>query len=260
MNIRLPAEQNCAQDFARWCRFAGLIVASTLQLVLSVDSLCAQSSASRGVANQSRLSPMRVRIDGLPPSAPLVRVLIQIEATGEQTPRSLPAGVVRSILVPAGLVTITGDTIVAQRDSTGPTIYVPVETGQLTLPDSGIAILKYAPITGSVEIRVEGGPPGLSATVTTQHSCVQISRCTEQRGSTTANPGGDVLGIAGSVVRVAPAVAGVWLVWTRPESMPLDAADGSSQWCPSPTSTNFTVVPGRVSTVMIRFVKRRSCS
>jgi len=204
--------------------------------------------------------PMRVRVIGLPPDAPLVRLTVLVEATGEQIPRSMPAGVLRSMLVPAGLITVSGDTVLVQRDSSGPQIFVPVETGQLTMPDSGVAVVRYAAITGTAEVRFEGGPPGLSAGAMLYHRCFESGGCPEGRGLgltyTGASGNGDVVGIAGSVLRAAPALPGIWGVKTW--SPPTDA-DGASKWCASPSTTNFTVEPGRATVITVRFVKRRAC-
>ena len=231
-----------------------------LSAVLWTASHPFTASAQAGRTRAVQANNMRVRIDGLPRSAPLVRVLVQIEATGEQIPRSLPAGVVRSILVPSGLVTVSGDTVVVQRDSAGPAIYVPVETGQLTMPDSGIAVVVYAPITGTIEVRTEGGPPGVSAYLTVQHSCITNgNNCPGGAGNVYTGNTYETVGVAGSLVRIAPARSGVWQVATDPRNAPKDA-DNASVWCPSPASMSQTVQPGKVSTVTIRFVKRRACS
>jgi len=236
-------------------RFTCLVIAGSC----IVSARCEAQVPTRTAPAAGKLLPMRVRVIGLPTDAPLVRLTVLVEATGEQIPRSMPAGVLRSLLVPAGLITLSGDTVLVQRDSSGPQIFVPVETGQLTMPDSGVAVVRYAPITGTAEVRFEGGPPGLSAGAMLFHRCTESQGCPEGRslGMTYTGAGsGDVVGIASSVLRVAPALPGIWGVKTW--SPPTDA-DGASLWCASPTATNFTVEPGRHAIITVRFVKRRAC-
>jgi len=233
-------------------RFACLVVMGSS----IVSARCEAQAPTRTTPGTGKLLPMRVRVIGLPTDAPLVRLTILVESTGEQIPRSMPAGVVRSLLVPAGLITLSGDTVLVQRDSSGPQVFVPVETGQLTMPDSGVAVVRYAAITGTAEVRFEGGPPGLSATASLYHSCVSDNNnCPHGRAITM---GGYVerVGIASSLLRAAPALPGIWSI--KIDGVPTDT-DGASKWCASPSMTNFTVEPGRTATITVRFVKRRAC-
>lgn len=225
-------------------------------LATVVSSEAVAQAPSRPTPPAGKLVPMRVRIVGLPANTPLVRVTAMVEATGEQIPRSIAAGVVRSILAPAGLVTVSGDTVLIQRDSSGPAIYVAIETGQLTLPDTSVATVRYAPITGTAEVRTEGGPPGLISALSLNHTCAGRGGCLNGVGETSAT-GTGVAGIANTILRVAPALAGVWAVETG--DYPTDT-DGASKWCPSPAKTTFTVEPGRVTSVTIRYVKRKACN
>jgi hypothetical protein len=225
------------------------------------QALFAQLPTTRMPNTPSRLLPLRVRIDGLPTDAGLVRISVQVEATSEQITRSLPAGAVSRVLVPAGLVTVTGDTILVKRDSLGPTYYAPVLTGQAVVPDSGVAVVRYAPLTGVVEVRTEGGPPGLRALLSLYHQCEgDRSSCDTYVGSS-AIPGliGEAqVGLTGSNVRVGTARLGVWRAAIHMDFLPVDA-DGASVWCPSPASTSISVLAGQVASTTIRFVKRKSC-
>lgn len=260
-----PCKHNRGRSHSRASKVLALLALSVraIPLILLPGAMQGQASATRTVPAASRLQPIRVRVDGLPVDAGLVRVSVQVEATSEQIVKSVPAGYVSRILVPAGLVTVSGDTILVKRDSLGPTFYAPVATGQTVVPDTGIAVVRYAPLTGVVEVRTEGGPPGLRALLMLYHQCEgERASCETFVGASSipgASGGNVEVGLAGSEVRVATARLGVWRAFVQMGYLPVDA-DGASVWCPSPTSTSASVRAGQVSSMTIRFVKRKACS